>query len=204
MKKVDVIYLETYTSCVPPWTIEFLSKLCGKDVKLITRQQLENENAKVIIKDLDEGKNVAFIVPGDPFIATTHNYVRVLAKIKGHEVHVVHGVSIISSVISLLGLSPYRVGPIATVTYPRCGVYSRRPYDIVKDNLNRNLHTILLLDISDEGGFMTIPEAVEILLKLEEMFGEGVFTKDRIVIGVARVGFPNYLVRCDRLEKLKS
>ena len=204
LKKVDVAFLENYTSPIPNWTIEFLKNLSGKNIRILTREDIENRNAEPLIKELDSGKNVAFIVPGDPFIATTHNYIRILAKLKGHEVKIIHGVSIISAAISLCGLSPYKFGPVATITYPRQGIYSNRPYEITMDNLSRGLHTLLLLDISDTGNYMTISEAIEILEKLEELNEGNVFTKDRVLIGIARVGYPDCKIHVDYLENLKG
>ena len=202
-KKVDVIFLERYTSPIPNKLIKLLEKLIGKKIFEVTRYDLEDQSGKKIFDELEKGRNVALLVPGDPMIATTHITLRILALSRGFNVEVIHGVSIISAAISLSGLSPYRFGPIATITYPRLGVYSMRPYDIVKDNLSRDLHTLLLLDVSDSGKFMTINEAIEILEKLEEMRGEGIFTKDRVIMGLARVGYPNYVVKVGTLEKLK-
>lgn len=202
-KKVDSVFIEKYTSPIPKNTINFLKKLIRKDIVELCRRDLEDLSGKKIFEELEKGKNVALIVPGDPMIATTHVVIKNIAVEKGFNVKVIHGVSIISAIISLLGLSPYRFGPIATITYPRMNVYSMRPYDIVKDNLERNLHTILLLDILENGKFMTIPEAIEILEKLEEIRKENIFTSNRIAIGIARVGYNNCKVEINFLSKLK-
>ncbi len=202
LRKVSHIFLECYTSALP---IDELKKVLyehvgEKALEILTRKDIEEDNCIKILKRLDSGQDVALLVPGDPMIATTHSYIRVLVRKKGHEVVIIHGVSILNSVISFLGLSPYRFGPVATVTYPRMGVYSERPYDVTKDNLARNLHTILLLDIRDDGGFMTVLEAVEILRELEKRRREGVFVEDRVIIGVARLGYPDQRVCIMRLR----
>ena len=44
---------------------------CGKKVQLIKRQDLEEDNGRIILEAAKAGKAV-FLVPGDPFIATTH------------------------------------------------------------------------------------------------------------------------------------
>lgn len=203
-KKVDVVFLEKYTSPIPIKYIKVIERIIGKKVIEVSRYDLEDLSGRKIMEELEKGKNVALLVPGDPMIATTHVALRILALSKGFNVEIIHGVSIVSAAISLSGLSPYRFGPIATITYPRLGVYSMRPYDIVKDNLSRNLHTLLLLDISDNGKFMTINEAIEIMLKLEDMRREKVFNDERVVLGLARVGYPNYTIKIGTLKKLKN
>ncbi len=205
LRRVSHIFLECYTSALP---IDELRRVVvryvgEKDLGILTRRDIEDENCAKILRVLDAGQDAALLVPGDPMIATTHAYIRVLVRKRGHDVVIVHGVSILSSVVSLLGLSPYRLGPVATITYPRMGVYSERPYDVSKENLARNLHTVLLLDIRDDGGFMTIQEAVEILRELEHRRREGVFTDERIIIGVARLGYPNQRICIMRLGDLE-
>ncbi len=204
IRRVDHVFLESYTSAVPADTVQFVERLCGKRVHVVTREDIEIRNCERIVQLLNQGHDVALLVPGDPIIATTHNALRVMIRSLGHDVHVIYGVSIYSAVISLLGLSPYRVGPIATITYPRMDVYSSRPYEVVEDNLSRGLHTVLLLDVSDDGKFMTVNEAVRIMRRLEEIHGRGVFSDDRIAIGVARVGYANSQIAIDELADLEG
>ncbi len=202
LKRVSKIFVETYTSHI---SLEVLKDVVTRYVgniefEILTRKDIEDDNCRKIIECLDKGQDVALLVPGDPMIATTHGYIRVLVRRRGHDVELIHGVSIVSAVVSLLGLSPYRFGPVCTVTYPRLGVYSHRPYDVTKQNLERDLHTLLLLDIKDEGGYMTIQEAVEILRELENIRKEGVFSDDRIVLAVARAGYPDWKVAIFRIR----
>ncbi len=204
LKKCEFIFLEDYTSPIPSWCLEYIKNISGKNVVKVCRKDLEDDEGRVIFEKLEKGCNVALLVPGDPAIATTHNVLRIEACKRGHEVVVIHGVSILSSVISLVGLSPYRFGPVVTITYPRMNVYSLRPYEVVKDNLERNLHTLLLLDVSDDGKFMTINEALKILRVLEEKVKGKIFTEDRIIIGIARVGFPDTKVHVDTLTNLEN
>jgi diphthine synthase len=210
LKSVRYIFYELYTSPVPRNVFEqWLEQVLGpfkseKIIQELTRRDIEDDNCAKILKVLDQGEDAALIVPGDPMIATTHSAVRAIVRARGHEVEIVFGISILSAAISITGLSPYRFGPVATVTYPRLGVLSERPYDVTKDNLSRNLHTLLLLDIHDTGRFMTIQEAVEILLELERRRGEGVFKPSRPIICLVRIGYPDYRVVVTRLERARE
>ncbi|NPA69210.1 MAG: diphthine synthase [Crenarchaeota archaeon] len=198
LRKVSKIFVELYTSPIPYDTLKNILEKYVKDIheklEILTRKDIEDEDCRKIIRELEKGEDVALLVPGDPMFATTHSIVRIIVKKRGFESEVIHGVSILNAVISLLGLSPYRFGPVATIVYPRLNVLPERAYDVTLENLKRSLHTLLLLDIRDDGGFMTASEAIEILRVLEGKRREGVFIDDRVIIVLERVGFPDQKV----------
>ncbi len=206
LKKLRIVFYECYTSPIPKnLLIEVLRRYVGDiEVVELSRKDIEDYNCRKIIDVLNKGEDTALLVPGDPMIATTHTAVRIIVRKLGHDVEVIHGVSILNSIISLLGLSPYRIGPIATITYPRLGVLSERPYEITKENLTRNLHTILLLDIKDDGGFMPVDDAIKILKMMEDRRREGIFCEDRLMIVVSRLGYPNMKVKVDILKNFEN
>ena len=70
-KNADAVFMETYTSLMPCFSLQRFEELCGRKVQMVTRRMLEEENGKVILDAAKTGKTV-FLVPGDPFIATTH------------------------------------------------------------------------------------------------------------------------------------
>ncbi|MGC8605971.1 MAG: diphthine synthase [Vulcanisaeta sp.] len=193
MRLVDVVFLETYTSKGP---VEFMNYLRSirNDLILVSREDLENRNGDVIMRELERGHDAALLVFGDPMIATTHAAIAVIAKKHGFNVKIVNSVSIVCALLSQLGLSPYKLGSIATVTYPRMGVLSTRAYDVLGDNLKRGLHTILLLDIRDDEGFMSANEAVDILRRLEEERKLGIVNERLLVIYVARLGWVDHRI----------
>ncbi len=205
VNSVRYIFYETYTSPVPrDMLLKLLTSMCNLDSKILielTRRDIEDENCRKIIEILDRGEDAVLLVPGDPMIATTHSVIRTVVRRRGHKAELIFGISILCAAISASGLSPYRFGPIATVTYPRLGVLSERPYDITKDNLLRNLHTLLLLDIHDTGRYMTIPEAAHILLELEKRRKENVFNEDRPIICIVRLGYPDSKIFVLRLKE---
>ncbi len=71
----------------------------------------------------------------------------------------------------------------------------------MKENLSRNLHTMLFLDIQDSR-FMTINEGAELLLEMAAAAGDTI--EDRLAVGIARAGSENAVVRADRLAALRD
>lgn len=67
------------------------------------------------------GKRAVLVTGGDPMLATAHAAILALARRRGYRVEVVPGVSIICAAFSLSCLSIYKLGGVATVTYPRGG-----------------------------------------------------------------------------------
>jgi diphthine synthase len=65
------------------------------------------------------------------------------------------------------------------------------------------MHTLLLLDVKEDGTFMPLRDAAEVLLTLEERERRGVFTPDRQVVAVQRLGWGGSLLYTT-LSRLKS
>ena len=108
---------------------------------------------------------------------------------------VVPGVSGIQAVIDATGLQFYKFCHPITLVYPE----TFKPFSVVEtiwDNMARNLHSLVLLDLRlDENRAMTINEAVEILLRLEDELAAERRVEPRIrsaiIVGVARAGLPD-------------
>ena len=77
-KTADHVFIELYTSLLPDFSLASLEKLVGKSVQTLSRRDLEEENGKRVLNAAQNGKAV-FLVPGDPFIATTHVTLRIEA-----------------------------------------------------------------------------------------------------------------------------
>jgi len=201
-RKADEVYLDTYTSIIPGLRVEELEELLGKEIRKAPRRLLEGRGVQELLRKARE-KTVALLVPGDPFVATTHVSLALEAVDLGIEIGIIPGASIASAIAGATGLQIYKFGRSVTVTYPEGNLISEAPYDVVKENLQRRLHTLLYLDVRvDEGRFMGIPEALELLLTIEERRREEVFTGDRLVVGVARAGSPDSVVKAGQVEQL--
>ncbi len=130
---------------------------------------------------------MAVLVPGDPLVATTHSSVLLEARKSGLETRVIHSSSIISA-IAETGLQIYKFGRVATVVYPEKNFFPHTPYLILKQNLSISAHTLLLLDVKDRERYMTVPEAIDLLLEIESKEKAGIFTPETNCIGLARLG----------------
>jgi diphthine synthase len=76
---------------------------------------------------------------------------------------------------------------------------------VIKENKERGLHTLVLLDIDREKGrYMTIGEGIDILLKMEEKTKYNLINEDTLICGVARAGSNNPVVRAGTLRIIKN
>ncbi len=184
LKKMDEIYIEKYTNFVSEEIPPFLNQIQTK-ITILNREDLE-DNDQLLLERI-KGKSAAILIPGDPFIATTHNSLRIAAIKQGFKCRIIHNSSIISAAASVSGLSAYRFGRTVTCPFPHNA--SDFPYEIIKRNEQIGAHTLVLLDIETRTGkFLSVDEAISILLGLEEKKQETVFTKASLVIGLAQIG----------------
>jgi len=138
----------------------------------------------------EEGVDVAFLVVGDPFGATTHSDLLLRARERGIKTRTVHNASIMNA-IGAAGLQLYNYGQTVSMVF---FTESWRPtsfYDRVKENRVVGLHTLVLLDIKvkeeswedialGRGGkgrfgkprYMTAAQCAEQMLEVEEARGE--------------------------------
>ena len=179
-KSCDSLYAELYTS---GWSgLERLRQDLDKEIKEVQRKDLE-ENQKKILEEA-MSRTVGILIPGDPLIATTHIDLLIQARKKGIKTRVVHAPSIFSS-IGETGLFIYKFGKTTTIPFPQEGYEPESPYDTIKENKERGLHTLCLLDIKEK--LMTPKEGLEYLLKIEDKRKENVLNReDKIVVFVSR------------------
>jgi len=198
--KADRVFVDTYTGQVD---LEGLEKVLAKSFVKVSRRELEEGSGRVILELLEEGKRVVLLVPGDPLVATTHVTLLLEAHARGFRFHVIPGVSIVPTALSMSGLMVYKMGKIATVVYPKDGIVYEYAYDVIKANDSLNLHTLLLLEYDGEKGIaMRASEAIEILKSIEEIKREGVVRDDRLVSVVASLGYPDFIVCVGELKRI--
>ena len=144
---------------------------------------------------------VVFLVPGDPFIATTHVTLRVDAEKQGIKTRIIHGTSIISAIVSLSGLHNYKFGKTVTIPFPEN--FSETPYNVIAQNKNFGLHTLCLLDLkANEKQFLSINQAITMLLEIEKKKKQGILNPDTPAVGIARAGSDNPTLKADFLKDL--
>lgn len=201
-KEADKVFVELYTSPMADFSLEELSRLLGKPPILLKRVDLEEEAGRKILEAARRGCAV-FMVPGDPLIATTHIDLRLRALKEGIEVEVVHAASIYSAAPSITGLQIYKFGKTVTIPFAREDYMPETPYEVLRENLSRGLHTLMLLDYdAEKGRWMTVREGLQYLLKLEEKRGEGVASPQRLALGLAGVGGFNVEIKGGPIAKL--
>lgn len=205
LAEADHVVAEFYTSRLFGAENIDLAKAIGRPFEILSREGVEAEHE--ILKHCEAGETVAFVTAGDALTATTHQVLRVSALKGGHEVAVVHGVSIKTAATGLLGLSDYKFGRTTTLVFPEERFFPESPLDVVLENRARGLHTLVLLDIrSEEQRYMTAAEGcaslVEILRRRADR-GEAVepaaFSTDTPVCVVARAGSPEPVVEAGPL-----
>ena len=201
-KNADSVFMELYTSLMPDFNMHLFEVLCGKKVKLVSRHELEEENGSSILETAKKGKAV-FLVPGDPFIATTHVTLRVDAEKQGIKTKIIHGTSIISAIVSLSGLHNYKFGKTVTIPFPEN--FSETPYNVIAQNKNFGLHTLCLLDLkANEKQFLGINQAITMLLEVEKKKNQGIVVLDTPAIGIARAGSDNPTIKAGFLKDLAT
>ena len=76
---------------------------------------------------------------------------------------------------------------------------------MLADNLERGLHTLLLLDIrAEENRTLSANEAMRIMLELESKLEKKVFTPKTLAVVIARADSDDCLVKADKIEKLEN
>ena len=194
--------MEQYTNLMADFSLARFEALCGKKVQVVSRRTLEEENGKVILEAAKVGKTV-FLVPGDPFIATTHITLRIDAEKQGIKTRIVHGTSIMSTIVSLSGLHNYKFGKTVTVPFPEN--FSETPYNVIAQNKKAGLHTLCLLDLNaNENLFLSINQAIKMLREVEEKKKLGAVTPDTVAVGIARAGGSNPTLKADFIKDLAN
>ena len=186
LKGCDMIYAEFYTSTLIGTDVSDLERIIGKKIQVIHRAQVE-EGEEIIEKA--RSMRVGFVTAGDTMLATTHVDLRIQAEEEGIPVRIFHGISIFGACPTSLGLQPYKFGRTVTLPFLEAGYQPKSPYDNIKQNKDRGLHTMILLDIrADELRYMTAHQAIEWLIKGEETWNEGLITEKTLICVASKVG----------------
>ena len=201
IKRCDLVYLENYTSLLQ-CSNHTLAKFYNKEIILADRKTTESGDQKII--DEAKTKDVAFLVIGDPFSATTHVELFKLAKQNEVNVEVINNASILTAV-GVTGLQLYKFGRTTSIPFIEDHPNLETPYNVLKENKNMGLHTLFLLDLKpEENKFMTINEALTILENIEKKKEEKIIDKNTLVIGCARLGTNKPIIQAGELCKIKE
>ncbi len=200
LERAETVFAESYTSFLSDGSLDRLSAKIGKGIEVLSREDVEKGKR---ILDECATRNVAFLVAGDPMIATTHVDLRIRAAMQDSDTAIVHGASAITAVPGILGLQSYKFGRTTTLATPQEGYFPISPYEIVNENLSRGLHTLVLLDIdADAERYMTASEGLNLLMRMEKLAGLGALSENTLACVVARAGAPDCVARAGRIADL--
>ena len=185
LKDSELVFCETHTMPVPPEYIEKLEDETGKKIEVIGRDKVEGESPYVL--ENAKNQNVCLLCGGDPLAATTHISLLLDAKKAGIESEVVHNSSILSAAAGKSGLQPYRFGKTVTVSFWRRNYEPTSPLNLIKRNLDADMHTLVLMDLDAELGLMDAKLGLELLGKMEEK--ERLRVLPEKVVVLSRVGY---------------
>lgn len=183
-RAAEAVFLEAYTAEAPQ-PIASLEAMVEGDVEPLDRAAVED--GEVIVDAAREG-HAALLVAGDPLSATTHTALRLQAREAGLTVDVHHAGSVLTAAAGAVGLSHYKFGRTTTLVTPQENYFPESPYEVVAANRERGLHTLVLLDVREDGSHMSAAEGAEVLSRLEDRRGEGALPPEREIVAVARAG----------------
>ncbi|MFH1396735.1 MAG: diphthine synthase [archaeon] len=201
VKNCDSVYLEGYTSLLQ-CSVADLEEFYDKKIIVADREMSEQGSEKIVAEA--QGKEVAFLVIGDPFSATTHTEIFRLAREKKVNVKVVNNASVLTAV-GVTGLQLYKFGKTTSIPFIEDHPNLITPYNVLAENKKIGLHTLMLLDLKPElDKFMTVNEALGILEDIEAKKKESLIIPDTFVVGCARLGSDNFIVKAGKLSEVKA
>jgi diphthine synthase len=152
--------------------------------------------------------------------ATTHTDLSLRARTLNIQTQTVHNASILTGV-SVAGLSLYHYGQTTSMVFFTDEWRPQSFYDRLLENHSIGLHSLILLDIKvkemdmtllartgkvkyDPPRYMSVAQCVSQMLEVEEARKGGICGPDRLVVGIARVGSEDQVVKVGTLAELKD
>jgi diphthine synthase len=159
---------------------------------LADRELVEQKAEDTILNDA-KTKNIAFLVIGDVFGATTHVDIMLRAKKANIKVKIIHNSSILTAV-GVVGLELYKYGKTTSIPLENKNVNT--PIEVINQNKKNGLHTLVLLDLKPEQDrFMTIHEALDYLV-------EKGLREELKVVGCAGLGSEDAEIKSGRIKDI--
>ncbi|KAF3935888.1 hypothetical protein ABW20_dc0102586 [Dactylellina cionopaga] len=216
VKRAERVYLEAYTSILMV-SREKLEELYGRQIIIADRELVESDSDAILQDAVSH--DIAFLVVGDPFGATTHLDLLLRARELKIPVRTIHNASIMNA-IGACGLQLYNFGQTVSMVFFTDTWKPSSFYDKIKENTEIGLHTLVLLDIkvkeqSEENlargrkiyeppRYMTVSQCARQMLDTEGTRHGGVYNKDSLAIGIARLGSEDQTFAVGTLEDLSS
>ncbi|KAL6860224.1 diphthine synthase [Amphichorda felina] len=215
-KTASRVYLEAYTSILLV-NQSVLEAYYGRSITIADREMVESNSDEILRNAQNE--DVAFLVVGDPFGATTHTDLVLRARELNIPVRTIPNASILSG-IGACGLQLYNFGQTVSMVFFTDSWKPSSFYDRIKENRSIGLHTLVLVDIKvkeqslenmargrmiyEPPRYMTVGQCAQQMIEIEDERKEGVYTRDSLAIGAARVGGKTEKFVAGTLEELCS
>lgn len=215
VKKCKRVYLEAYTSILMAADQESLEKFYGREIILADRELVEGGSDQILADA--ETEDIAFLVVGDPFGATTHTDLIIRARELGIKVEAIHNASVMNAV-GACGLQLYQFGQTVSLVFFTDSWKPDSFYNKVMENRRIGLHTLLLLDIKvkeqsvenmargrliyEPPRYMDIATAAQQLLEIEEVRQEQAYTPNTPCVAISRLGSPSQTFKAATLKEL--
>ncbi|KAL8779796.1 MAG: hypothetical protein Q9213_006781 [Squamulea squamosa] len=216
VKAANRVYLEAYTSILLV-SKDKLESYYGRPIILADREMVESSSDEILAGAVTD--NVAFLVVGDPFGATTHADLLLRARELKIPTKTIHNASVMSAVGST-GLQLYNFGQTVSMVFFTDTWKPSSFYNRVKENRRTGLHTLMLLDIKvkeqsmenlargrkifEPPRYMTAAQCAAQMLQIEEDRGEGAYGPDSLAVGVARLGADDQRMAAGTLEQISQ
>ncbi|KJY00250.1 diphthine synthase like protein [Zymoseptoria brevis] len=216
VRKADRVYLEAYTAVLLVEKRQ-LESYYGRSIIIADREMVESSSDEILANA--DAVDVAFLVVGDPFSATTHT--DFVLRCRQHEppipTRTLPNASILTAV-GATGLSLYNFGQTVSMVFFTDDWRPDSFYNRIRENADLGFHTLVLLDIKvkepdlkamargkiiyEPPRFMTVAQCASQMIEVEEARAENACNKEKLAIGVARLGSEGEQIVAGTLEEL--
>jgi diphthine synthase len=197
IREADHILLETYTSRLMGSSRAELEAFYGREIIPLSREDVEVTPDRFL--EWAGSGDVVFLIAGDVMVSTTHADLRCRAHDRGIPTTLIHGASIATAVCGCTGLQNYRFGKSCSVPFPTKNWAPTTPGEVIRENLCRDLHTLVYLDITGER-FMTVSEGIVEIERMAEVSGFSI----PLYIGIARAGSDSPFIAAGMAQELSA
>ncbi|KAL8643475.1 MAG: hypothetical protein Q9226_008345 [Calogaya cf. arnoldii] len=216
VKAARRVYLEAYTSILLV-DKDKLESYYGRPIILADREMVESSSDEILAGAAAD--DVAFLVVGDPFGATTHTDLLLRARELKIPAKTIHNASVMSAV-GATGLQLYNFGQTVSMVFFTDTWKPSSFYDRIQENRRIGLHTLMLLDIKvkeqsienmargrkiyEPPRYMTAGQCAAQMLEIEKDRGEGAYGPDSLAVGVARLGSDHQRMAAGTLKQISK
>uniref|UniRef100_A0A914LIN1 diphthine methyl ester synthase n=1 Tax=Meloidogyne incognita TaxID=6306 RepID=A0A914LIN1_MELIC len=216
IRRCKKVYFENYTSLLSfGFDQTQLEKFYERPIIEADREFVE-QKLKVLEESLND--DIALLIVGDPFGATTHSDLLIRARQIGVSVKVIHNASILTAV-GCTGLQLYNFGSTVSIPFWTDNWEPDSFFEKILINLNNGMHTLCLLDIKikeqslenilrkrneyEKPCFLTCSQAAKQIIKIIERNKRNLdVNADIFVVGIARIGWDDQKIVYATLQQL--